>query len=140
LKQDWQKWDANRDGLISLSEYQAFMRDLDARQNAGPRPGTKAPAVAEPVKRVIITEEAAPPLLYRAGAKLPPEVPSWFQQLDKDGDGQISLFEWKAAGRDLDEFVKMDRNDDCYLTVEEVLHYQRFVATAGKKDAGKTGG
>jgi Ca2+-binding EF-hand superfamily protein len=129
LRNEWQKWDANRDGLISLEEYLAFMRDLFVRQNTPRPPKAKAGPAAEPTRKVVVEEEtAAAPLLYRAGAKLPPGVPSWFQELDQDGEGQVSLYRWKLSGRDLEEFVEMDRNEDGFLTVEEVLYYQRSVA------------
>src|SRR5262249_38616872 len=43
---------------------------------------------------------------------------------DKDGDGQVALYEWKAAGQPLDRFLAMDRNGDGFLTAEEVLRYE----------------
>jgi hypothetical protein len=60
---------------------------------------------------------------YRAG-KLPKELPAWFTQLDTNQDAQISLFEWRASNRSLQEFAKIDRNDDGFLTVDEVLRYE----------------
>jgi hypothetical protein len=67
-------------------------------------------------------KEEARPSVFRAG-KLPPGLPDWFRQLDKDGDGQIGLYEWRAGGRSLEEFARIDRNDDGFLTPEEVLYY-----------------
>jgi hypothetical protein len=64
--------------------------------------------------------EEARPVVYRAG-KLPKEIPSWFQQFDTDRDGQIGLYEWRQAGQSLDDFRRMDRNDDGFLTIAEVL-------------------
>src|SRR5262249_32625775 len=55
---------------------------------------------------------------------LPKELPAWFTQYDKDGDGQIGLYEWKATGQPLETFLKMDRNGDGFLTIEEVLRYE----------------
>src|SRR5438309_398599 len=51
------------------------------------------------------------------------KISGLFQELDTDGDAQIGLYEWKASGRPLDEFFKMDRNGDGFLTVQEVLYY-----------------
>jgi hypothetical protein len=62
------------------------------------------------------------PVVYRAG-HLPPGLPDWFAQLDTDHDAQIGLYEWKHSGRPLEEFRAMDRNNDGFLTVEEVLWY-----------------
>jgi hypothetical protein len=63
------------------------------------------------------------PLVYHS-FNLPKELPAWFQQLDTNHDAQIGLYEWKVSGRPIAEFQKMDRNNDGFLTVEEVLLYQ----------------
>src|SRR5205823_4552005 len=55
--------------------------------------------------------------------KLPTGLPKWFTELDLNKDGQISLYEWTKGGRDVEEFLAMDRNDDGYLTAEEALRY-----------------
>src|SRR5439155_21757974 len=60
------------------------------------------------------------PTVYRAG-KLPPNIPAWFRQFDTDGDGQIGLYEWKAAGQPIAQFDAMDLNGDGFVTVEEVM-------------------
>jgi hypothetical protein len=88
-----------------------------------------ATAPAEPEERR--------PVVYRTG-KLPKELPAWFQQLDSDHDAQIGLYEWKAAGRPIAEFLRMDRNNDGFLTVEEVLRYQAQTTSADKAPAGDT--
>jgi Ca2+-binding EF-hand superfamily protein len=77
---------------------------------------------------------AAPPAtIYRAG-KLPPDLPGWFQQLDQDGDGQVSLYEWRISGSSLDEFPRWDRNDDKFLTIAEVCYFEkRFPIKSAKK-------
>jgi Ca2+-binding EF-hand superfamily protein len=60
------------------------------------------------------------PTVYRAN-KLPKGLPEWFERLDADKDGQISLVEWRKAGMPLTDFAKWDRNDDGLLTYDEVL-------------------
>ena len=41
------------------------------------------------------------PTVLRAG-KLPKDgLPTWFKELDTDGDGQVALFEWRKAGKNL---------------------------------------
>ena len=75
-------------------------------------------------------EEERRPVVYRVGS-LPKELPAWFTELDTDKDGQVGLYEWKAAGRPLADFQAMDRNGDGFLTVEEALLYQKAQAKAG---------
>ena len=45
----------------------------------------------------------------RFRANLPAGLPAWFDQLDTNEDGQISLHEWRAGGKNLDEFRTFDR-------------------------------
>jgi hypothetical protein len=84
-------------------------------------------------------------VVYRPG-KLPRELPSWFFQLDTDQDAQIGLYEWKVSGRSIEEFQRMDRNQDGFLTVEEVLYYEKERAARssegqqGSWDNGRDGG
>src|SRR5439155_1070764 len=40
---------------------------------------------------------------------------------DNDQDAQVGLYEWKVSGRPIDEFQMYDRNQDGFITVEEVL-------------------
>jgi hypothetical protein len=82
---------------------------------AAPAPGAP-PADAPPPE-----EEEKKPTFHRPG-KLPKGLPDWFAKLDTDQDGQVGLYEWKEAGRPLDEFRKLDRNGDGFITVEEALH------------------
>ncbi|HEY2783783.1 MAG TPA: hypothetical protein VGJ05_02310 [Fimbriiglobus sp.] len=68
-------------------------------------------AAAKPVKG-----KAAPKKL-----KLPP----WFEHLDADGDGQISLAEWRTDLLPLALFQSMDLNGDGLLTPDEYRGYVR---------------
>lgn len=70
-------------------------------------------------------EDAPKPVVYRAG-KLPKEVPSWFEELDTDADGQIGLYEWRKASRATADFVEMDLNGDGLLTAEEWIRHSRL--------------
>jgi hypothetical protein len=113
--------------------------------NATPAPapvdgGAVAPAPMSPdlppAAPTPMEEEEKRPTVHRAG-KLPKGLPDWFARLDTDGDGQIGLYEWKAAGRSLDEFRKIDRNGDGLITVEEALRaVKNGLAVAGGNQAG----
>ena len=60
------------------------------------------------------------PTVLRYG-NLPKELPPWWADVDADKDVQLSLFEWRTAGRKVEEFVALDLNTDGFLTVEEYL-------------------
>lgn len=121
LKDQLDRFDVNKDGLIDGAEFRGYMSSrMDRREE-----GEKTPA--NPV--VILVEEDLDrrPTVFRAG-KLPKELPKWFGELDTDGDGQIALFEWRAS-KSLDEFVEYDRNEDGLITPEEVLRKLNIVST-----------
>jgi len=61
-------------------------------------------------------------VVYHHGS-LPSRLPNWFVELDSDCDGQVALYEWKQSGRPLEEFRKLDLNQDGFVTVEELLRY-----------------
>jgi hypothetical protein len=69
------------------------------------------------------TEEERP-VAMRYG-KLPKGLPSWFDELDTDKDGQVSLFEWRKSGKDTKEFIEMDLNGDGLVTADEYLRFAR---------------
>jgi Ca2+-binding EF-hand superfamily protein len=122
LRSERFRWDANRDGSIDLREffayYQGRLRWLADEVAAG--------RIDLGLKRggpvIQIEDEDARPNVYRAG-KLPRGLPSWFESLDFDKDGQIGLYEWRRAGKALNEFGALDRNDDGLITPEEALRY-----------------
>jgi Ca2+-binding EF-hand superfamily protein len=126
LRGERDKWDADHNGLIDLNEFKAYFQARMQQRMAERGPDSwSGGAAAQPL---VVTapepvEEERRPVVYRSG-KLPKELPAWFQQLDTNADGQVALYEWRAAGRPIDEFLKMDRNGDGFLTAQEVLAYQ----------------
>ncbi len=124
LRSERDKWDANHDGFIDLNEYKAYYRAFMEQRQADRRAGQPGRAGWPIVIVPPPEEEDKRPLVYRAG-KLPRELPAWFAQDDRDGDGQIGLYEWLAAKQPLAQFEAMDRNKDGFLTAEEVLRYEK---------------
>jgi Ca2+-binding EF-hand superfamily protein len=110
---------------VNLQEYLKFCLDRDFRPPP-PQPHAvpaKGMDTAPPPPIIIIdsTDVETRPIVYRAG-KLPKGLPEWFERLDTDKDGQVSLFEWRKAGKPLNEFKLWDRNDDSLITPEEALY------------------
>ncbi len=156
LKSSLTTYDSNKDGMINLEEYKAYYRDrvqVRMQENAAAQGTTPngQPAAAEglpPVEEAAaVQEEDKRPTVYRYG-KLPKELPPWFAELDTYKDGQIWLSSWVKAGKSVEEFRAMDRNDDGLLTVDEYLSYVRantkqspgdtVVASANGADNGRS--
>jgi Ca2+-binding EF-hand superfamily protein len=55
--------------------------------------------------------------------KKPAGIPPWFDLLDTDGDGQISLAEWRTDLLPADLFQAMDLNADGLVTPAEYLRF-----------------
>jgi Ca2+-binding EF-hand superfamily protein len=70
------------------------------------------------------------------GGALPKGIPPWFKQLDADGDGQVSLSEWRQGGKQLSDFREYDFNDDGFITADEMRRYVRSHANRPKKGTG----
>ncbi len=60
------------------------------------------------------------PVPGRKGAKprMVPTLPQEYAALDKNGDGQIGMYEWSRTK--YAEFVKLDKNGDGFLTPQEL--------------------
>ena len=130
-------------GRLTREQFALYMGERRAEKDAAraANPGGEAtpgapPSANAPGSDPVFTpppppEEEKRPVVYRAG-KLPKELPPWFAQLDEDKDGQVGLYEWKKAGRPLNEFQAIDLNGDGFITVEEAL---RYVKVQGKNIA-----
>jgi hypothetical protein len=151
LKAEKDKWDTDHNGMIDLNEYKAFfaarvqqMRTENGGGNAGAGGGPGgnnqgAGGNATPQETPAGPKEDPKPVVYHAD-NLPKELPPWFAQLDTDRDGQIGLYEWRAAGRPIQDFLSMDKNNDGFLTVEEVLAYVAEHPEAGQGNGPGGGG
>jgi hypothetical protein len=152
MRPDFAKHDKNGDGAVDLPEYKLYIEERFGQRNrdgnSGGPPG--APGFTPPQQpqygsssssdrdrsrddrtdRKPQEEEAVVrPTVFRFG-KLPKELPSWFEKLDTDADGQLGLYEWRTASKATADFVEMDQNGDGYLTAEEWLRFTKMAIEA----------
>ena len=124
LGQNRKQYDTNNDGAIDLDEFKVYMADMTAQRperelrrgspDDGLPGGDGRPSLEEIRKPVVLPTRP-----------IAAQLPDWFEQMDGDRDGQVGLYEWVKDGRSVDEFKGVDRNDDGFLTVEEVMADQR---------------
>jgi Ca2+-binding EF-hand superfamily protein len=136
LRAERDKWDKNKDGAIDLAEFKEYLKARAAQRRAESKAGNNSGSPGQPPIIVVLPtpeEEQPKHVVYRTG-HLPKEAQALFTRLDTDHDGQIGLYEWKYSGQPLEEFFKMDRNSDGFVTVEEYLHY--IGADKSKPDGG----
>ena len=124
LKASFKEADTNQDGYIDLTEYKAYIAARFGGGEGGDAAGSYGSYAGngnygrDP--RGEKKEEL--PVAIRYG-KLPVGLPSWWDSLDTDKDGQIGLYEWRADGRDVKEFQKMDLDGDGLLAPQEWQRY-----------------
>lgn len=145
LQAERANWDLNGDGFIEQAEYtnyfQAHMRQVQAERaedTATYSPASRGESTGgernpgtgfSPSSRTSGAGQRGMPVdsgrvtVYRPG-NLPRELPSWFQEYDRDNDGQVAVYEWRARGESLERFQRLDPNNDGFITVEEVLRSQ----------------
>lgn len=71
--------------------------------------------------------------------KLPPGLPDWFTELDTDRDGQVGLYEWRAAGRKTADFNLLDADGDGLIAPREWLRGEAIKAETDKLTAAAEG-
>ncbi len=129
LKPRRREADTNGDGTITEEELAANLGDFAGGSVSG-RPGPPASGSARSSEANSGDgsngSSSAARKSYRlrtAAERLPPGLPSWFSELDADGDGQVSMAEyattWTAAKAK--EFVGYDLNNDGIVTAREAI-------------------
>jgi hypothetical protein len=134
LRNEWEKWDANKDSKVSLDEWRAYMKSREqAAQDRKDEKKTDTAAVRSSSSSggidIITIEEYGKMDNWRAG-KLP-ELPDWFKECDLNKDGQVAMYEWNQKSKEpIAKFLAMDANSDGLLTPDEVVRHQRQASAA----------
>ena len=136
LKSAFKESDTNQDGYIDLNEYKAYIAARfgggsgDANASSyGSYAGNGNYGGSGRDPRNEKKEDLAVAIRY---GKLPVGLPNWWDSLDTDKDGQIGLYEWRADGRDVKEFQKMDLDGDGLVAPQEWLRYNLLSAEQAK--------
>lgn len=112
---DGEKYDANKDGVVSLDEMiQYLSRPLGSDDSVDT---SKPKSPSKP------TSTGGRPGRFRSLAERYPDLSAKFFQLDRDGDGQIEMWEFSTnwTEQTVREFQKYDLNGDGIITPEEWL-------------------
>jgi hypothetical protein len=98
-------------GVVDLLEFRSLLNpEVTSGAGIGLAPEPTSAAMPAGSRRFV-----------PAGSRLPPGLPAWFSQRDRDGDGQLSLAEFIADGAEFAEFAAYDRNGDGRLTAAECV-------------------
>jgi hypothetical protein len=144
LQDEWEMWDKGGKGFLDLSDYkeaykahQNTMRDITGGSGGNQDP--RNPRNRDNQDGDTGQDGDKRSTVYHVG-NLPKDLPPWFVQLDSDRDGQIGLYEWKRGNMDLNLFMEIDANSDGFLTVEEVLRWQKMQIAKKKAQANNPAG
>jgi len=122
-------------GQITLEQFLSYSQERKAIESRG----AVRYSGGKPIGPIIRTKDRFSPsnqgqwtpppaptsakVIIRGASDVPKDIPAWFRQLDTDRDGQVGLYEWKVSGRSIQEFKQYDRNNDGFITIEEVRYY-----------------
>ncbi|MBL8867992.1 MAG: hypothetical protein KF873_16845 [Gemmataceae bacterium] len=142
LRGVFQQYDKNADGSMDFAEYKTYYVDAISGQssggssssNQGLPPGSPGGWDGSGGRDPRQPIEEPKPVVLRYG-KLPKELPSWFNSLDTNQDGQIALYEWRNDGRLATDFLPMDLNGDGLVTAEEYLRFKNPSLSGGTSGA-----
>ncbi len=138
------KYDKNGDGKFTRAELQEWFAGVRkyAEQRRKGRENDKKQTKPNGTPQRIVIEALATnrPVVFARG-KLPNGTPDWYTETDIDKDGQVGLYEWRKKGKAAAEFLKLDTNQDGFITPDEMVRAEeRDVQATPKNDSGGSRG
>jgi hypothetical protein len=111
LQKLWEKYQRDSGEPLPQEDWAVLTSALEV---AAEYPAAISPRGARPVRALTPTDDAR----SSSGRTLP----DWYLERDRDGDGQLGLYEWPRGER-LD-FSRWDINGDGFLTPQEIHQFQ----------------
>ena len=139
-------FDRNRDGKLSVQELairNARRREAETQAREENRRNDRRDRREEPrVTEVPDPYNGRTSFRMTSTRGLPEGLPGWFEQLDRDGDGQVAMSEYAERWTDslVEEFLKWDANGDGVITPEEALRGVENGFSAPSSGGGGGGG
>ena len=97
-------------------------------------PGSAAAVPVIPGSVPVPSPEAGPGIGRRGSkVRMVPTLPKEFEARDKNGDGQIGMYEWERSK--YAEFMKLDKNGDGFLTPQELLGKSAVLGAKSRQEA-----
>jgi hypothetical protein len=129
LQSSLDTWDVNDNGMVDMEEFRPFfiarMQQKMEERPSGVFTNGWANGARDSIGAMNRDGGAfVRPPVYNS-SNLPRNLPDWFNRDDSNRDLQVSFAEWRRSHEsDLDGFQRMDRNNDGFITVDEVLWHQ----------------
>ena len=129
MRGDPAKHDLNKDGHLTLDELIIRLNNPSRGKNSSGKSSSSSKNYQSrkvddsTLDRSLTGEDKKSYRALTSLERLPKGLPEWFDRDDKDGDGQVTMAEFAAAGSQAkaDEFAGYDLNHDGVITPSEYL-------------------
>ena len=137
LRGDPKEYDRNRDGVLNVDEIASKLRGYTSSSKSSSKSKTTAKTTnsnrrertdwrsrRSTEKKESKEEDSRPSYRFlTAHERLPSGLDDWFTEKDQDADGQVTMSEFASSwnATKVEEFTKLDANNDGIITAQEAL-------------------